>query len=191
MAAHRKDPLRIITKRELQELKHISRSQVEASSRVAHAKTLLAVHDGHSYTEAAHLSGRKSNDAVAHLVSRFNKEGLRSLDIRHGGGNPVVYDDSKRRKIVELARSMPDREKDGTATWSLTTLQASLRKQKDLRQVSTFTIGKSLHDAGLSWQESRTWIDTGFALRKRKDGAVVVEDIDKDVKKSSSRKPTH
>jgi hypothetical protein len=38
--------------------------------------------------------------------------------------------------------------------------------------VSTFTILHALHEAGYSWQQSRTWCKTGTTLRKRKDGTV-------------------
>jgi hypothetical protein len=57
---------------------------------------------------------------------------------------------------------MPQREPDGTATWSLSLLQKALRQAPDgLPQVSTFTIWRTLHEAGLSWQKSRTWCETG------------------------------
>jgi hypothetical protein len=60
---------------------------------------------------------------------------------------------------------------DGTATWSLTTLQRSLREAPDgLPQVSTFTILQSIHQAGYSWQQNRTWCKTGTTLHKGKKG---------------------
>ena len=34
------------------------------------------------FTDAAHAAGRKSGDAVAHLVARFNREGLAAADAR-------------------------------------------------------------------------------------------------------------
>jgi hypothetical protein len=60
---------------------------------------------------------------------------------------------------------------DGTATWSLTTLQRSLREAPDgLPEVSTFTILHTIHEAGYTWQKNRTWCKTGFTLHKTKDG---------------------
>jgi len=50
------------------------------ASHVARAKSLLAVADGASYEAAARAAGRCSNDAVAQLVSRFNKKGLAALE---------------------------------------------------------------------------------------------------------------
>jgi hypothetical protein len=41
-----------------------------------------------------------------------------------------------------------------------------------------------LHEAGLSYQRSRTWCPTGAALRKRKGGPAVVIDPDAEAKKS-------
>lgn len=188
MAAQRKDPLRRLTKTEVEQLQHIARLQTESASRVAHAKVLLAVNEGLSYSAAAKASGRKSNDAVAHLVSRFNREGLNALNLHHGGGNPIVYDETKRKQIVSLAKTEPDRERDGTATWSLSTLQDALRKEKEFKSISTFTILKALHESGLSKQKGRTWVATGIAKRVRKDGVVEVIDVDTDVKKNSSKK---
>ena len=49
--------------------------------------------------------------------------------------------------------------------------------------VSTYTIWRTLHEAGLSWQKSRTWCETGIAMRKRKHGVVRVSDPDAAVKR--------
>jgi hypothetical protein len=63
-----------------------------------------------------------------------------------------------------LQRS-PLLKEEGTATWSLTTLQRSLREAPDgLPEVSTFTILHSLHEAGYTWQQNRTWCKTGTTL---------------------------
>ena len=80
---------------------------------------------------------------------------------------------------------VPGGERDGTATWSLNTLQRALRRAADgLPQVSTYTIGAVLHDAGITWQRHRTWCETGVALRKRKHGEVTVYDPDASAKKA-------
>ena len=82
----------------------------------------------------------------------------------------------QQRILAEWARS-PERETDGTATWSLSLLQKALRRAPDgLPRVSRFTIARTLHEAGLSWQKSRTWCATGVALRNRKSGVVRVSD---------------
>jgi hypothetical protein len=82
-------------------------------------------------------------------------------------------------------RRPPDRERDGTATWSLNTLQRALRRAPDgLPSVSTYTIWAVLHDAGVSWQRDRSWCHTGAAIRKRKRGEVEVHDPDASAKKA-------
>src|SRR3954451_7555840 len=82
-------------------------------------------------------------------------------------------------------RARPSCEQDGTATWSLSLLQRALRHAPDgLPEISTFTIWRSLHEAGLSWQKSRTWCETGVAMRHRKHGAVRVSDPDALAKKA-------
>ena len=103
--------------------------------------------------------------------------------------------DAQQRILAEWART-PQREPDGTATWSLSLLQKALRKAPDgLPRVSTYTIWRTLHEAGLSWQKSRTWCETGIAMRKRKHGVVRVSDPDAAVKGADraslhARRPT-
>jgi transposase len=185
MSYRKADPLRPLTEEEREVLTRISRASSEPASQVARAKALLAVADGKTYTEAAHAAGRRAGDAVSHLVSRFNREGLAALAPRHGGGAPLIYGSSERERILCEARRTPDRERDGTATWSLTTLQQALRQAPDgLPQVSTYTILLVLHEAGFSWQTSRTWCETGKVKRKRKSGVVEVTDPDTEPKKS-------
>jgi transposase len=151
---------------------------------VAHAVALLAVAQGASYTAAARAAGRHSNDAVAHLVAHFNRHGLDAIEPAHGGGPRVQYGAAERERILAEWRRLPDRERDGTATWSLTTLQRALRRAPDgLPAVSTYTIWRVLHDAGVSWQRDRSWCQTGRARRRRKRGEVVVVDPDAAAKK--------
>ena len=107
------------------------------------------------------------------------------MEPRHGGGPAVVYGPTERERILCEFERTPDRERDGTATWSLTTLQHALRTAPDgLPNVSTFTILAVLHDAGLSWQRDRSWCQTGSVLRKRKAGLVHVKDPDTEAKKT-------
>jgi transposase len=185
MSRRQKDPLRPLTPEERSCLERISRARSEPASHVAHATALLAVADGHTYTAAARRAGRRSGDAVAQLVARFNVVGLDALEPGHGGGPPVSYSAPERERILAEVRCPPDREQDGTATWSLTTLQRALRQAPDgLPQVSTYTIWCVLHDAGFSWQRSRTWCNTGLVVRKRKSGKVLVADPDSTAKKT-------
>jgi transposase len=185
MSRLRKDPLREVTDAERQELVQVSRSQVAPAAEVARAKALLAVAGGDDYQQAALAAGRRSGDAVSHLVARFNAEGLAALTPRHGGGPRPAYDAAARERILREARRRPTPEADGTASWSLSTLRKALRSAPDgLPAVSTYTIGKVLHEAGYSHQRSRTWCPTGSALRLRKAGPVVASDPDAEPKKS-------
>ena len=185
MTRRQKDPLRALTPAEQAALERLARSQAEPASHVARAKALLAVAAGQSYTAAAQAAGRRSGDAVAHLVTRFNQHGLAALVPGHGGGPPPTYAVAQRNRILAEARRTPARERDGTATWSLMTLRRALRTTPDgLPTVSAGTIRAVLIDAGWSWQRSRSWCATGTAQRKRKDGIVTVVDPDAEAKKS-------
>jgi transposase len=184
MPRPQKDPLRALTAEERQILLQISRARNEPVSHVERARLVLAVADGASFTAAAASVGRRSNDAVAHLVSRFNCEGLAALEPRHGGGMPRQYGPVERERILAMVQQQPDRLTDGTASWSLTLLQHALRTAPDgLPHVSTFVIWCVLHDAGYSWQRDRLWCQTGQSVRMRKNGSVTVIDPDTQAKK--------
>lgn len=118
-------------------------------------------------------------------MPRFNAEGLEAVEPRHGGGPAVVYGEAERERILAEVRRVPNRHQDGTATWSLSTLQRALRAAPDgLPEVSTYTILSVLHEAGWSWQQTRSWCDTGTVLRQRKAGVVTVSDPASDEKKA-------
>jgi transposase len=185
MSRRKKDPLRELTADERRELTRLARSHAAPAAQVIRAELLLAVARGDDYQDAARAVGRRSGDAVAHLVARFNAEGLDALAPRHGGGRRPTYDSQARRRIVAEASRAPTPEADGTATWSLSTLRRTLRAAPDgLPRVSTYTIRRVLQESGSSYQRSRTWCPTGTALRRRKAGPAVVVDPDAEPKKS-------
>jgi hypothetical protein len=185
MTRRQADPLRPLTAEEREVLERLSRAQSEPASHVARAKALLAVADGESYTAAARVAGRRSGAAVSQLMSRFNREGLAAIEPRHGGGPPVVYGVEERKRILCELQRQPSREQDGTATWSLSTLQRALREAPDgLPKVSTYTIWCVMHDAGWTRQEDRKWCQTGTVTRKRKGVAVEVTDPEAEAKKT-------
>jgi len=184
MPAQPKNPLRDLSGEERAELERVSRASSAPADMVLRAKVLLAVAGGAGYSQAARSVGRRSGDAVAHLVERFNAAGMAALTARHGGGPAVVYGPAERARIVAEFQRTPDREADGTATWSLSTLQRALRRAADgFPTVSQPTILKALAEAGYSWQKDRSWCQTGTVLRKRKAGIVAVTDPQTDQKK--------
>ncbi len=185
MTRRKKAPLRSLSEEEKSWLERISRSQSEPAVHVTRAKEILAVAAGHEYTEAARLAGLKSGDTVSKLVERFNQEGLQAIQPKHGGGSAVKYSAAERERVLAEVRRKPDAEKDGTNSWSLTTLQKALQKAPDgLPTISTERIWVILQEAGFRWQKTRTWCETGQVARKRKRGVVMVIDPDAGQKKN-------
>ena len=185
MTRRQKDPLRPLTPEERAALEQLGRAQREPASHVARARLVLAVADGQSYTAAARGVGRRSGDAVARLVARFNTAGLAAIAPGHGGGAAVVYKEAARARILAEVRRAPDPDEDGTATWSLSTLRRALRQAPDgLPGVSEYTIWCVLRGSGRHWQQARSWCETGVVIRKRKSGPVAVTDPDAAPKKS-------
>src|SRR5262249_50310389 len=168
MSRRQKDPLRALTADERRELIRISRSQAAPAVEVLRAKILLAVAVGDDYQAAARSVGRRSGDAVSHLVARFNAEGTAALTPRHGGGRRPTYGPEARGRMGAEAPRTPTPARDGTAPRSLSTLRRSLRAAPDgLPRVSTYTIREALHEAGASYQRTRSWCPTGTARRRR------------------------
>ena len=190
MSRRKAHPLRQLSEEEQEDLTAISRERNAPAEWVIRAKIILSVSQGKDYQAAAAEVGRRDGDRVSALVKRFNEEGPAALASRHGGGPAVKYGVAERERIVREVQRTPTCEQDGTATWSLSTLQRCLREaEAGLAQVSEFTIRKALLEAGYSWQGSRTWCRTGQVVRQRKAGAVVVTDPDCEAKKSLLSKP--
>jgi transposase len=175
MAAPQKEPLRAVSGDEETVLERISRAGSERVDRVRRATALLAVARGATFAQAARRAGFRSGSAVAGLVRRFNRDGLGSLAIAAGRGRKAAYAPPARARIVAAAQRTPDRKADGTATWSLKTLERTLRRE-GMARVGATTIRRVLRDAGSSYQKTRTWCPTGTAERKRKAGVVTVVD---------------
>ncbi len=174
MGRRASEPLRLLAAAEQQELRRIAQASSERVDRVQRATALLAVAEGQSYQQAATQAGWRAGASVRHLVQRFNQRGLAALGIAPGRGRRPTYDQAARARIVACAQRSPDREQDGTASWSLSTLARTLRQA--LPRLGATTIRRVLQDAGSSYQQTRTWCPTGTAIRKRKAGPVQVVD---------------
>jgi len=182
MATPQKEPLRDVTTVERAALEQIARASSERVDRVRRATALLTVARGASFAQAAVQVGFRSHSTVANLVARFNQRGMAALTIAAGRGRKPTYDASARGAIVATAQAQPERRTDGTATWSLGTLQRRLRRD-GMERIGTSTIRRVLHNAGSSYQRSRSWCPTGTAQRVRKRGVVTVVDPETEEKR--------
>ncbi len=169
MATPQKEPLRPLTLAKRAALARVAGASSARLDRVRRARALLAVAQGQPFVQAARQAGFASRTAVAGLVARFNRHGLGALAVAAGRGRKATYDPGARARIVATAQRPPDRKVDGTATWSLSTLQRTLRREGFPRLGAT-TIRRVLEAAGSSYAKSRTWCPTGPAPRQRKAG---------------------
>src|SRR5512135_2866447 len=161
MAQPQKEPLRALSEQEERELQRLAKATSERLDVVRRAQVVLAVAAGQPFTEAAQQAGLKSGDGVGKLVKRFNAHGLCALWIAAGAGRKPTYTSEQRARISAQVQREPDREQDQTATWSLMTLRQALR-QTDLPEIAAETLRQVLHEAGYSYQRSRTWVRTGY-----------------------------
>jgi transposase len=182
MARRQHEPLRPVSDAERRALTAISKATSERVDRVRRARAVLTVAETGSFAEAARQAGFCSVTAVTNLVQRFNQRGLDALTIAAGRGRRPTYGLTARAQIVQVAQTPPDRRADQTATWSLATLRRRLRRE-GLTSVGTSTIRRVLHEAGGSYQRTRTWCPTGTAQRVRTSGVVIVVDPETEGKK--------
>ena len=175
MPTPQREPLRRLSRAERAALQRIAKTTSARVDQVRRAIALLAVARTGVFIHAAREAGLRSGTTVADLVVRFNRHGLAAVRIARGRGRRAAYTLSARALIIATAQREPDRRTDGTATWSLSTLQRTLRRA-GLPQVGTSTIRRVLQDAGSSYQRTRSWCPTGTAQRKRKSGVVTVVD---------------
>jgi transposase len=170
-----------LTKAEEQELQRTVKATSERVDTVRRAKALLAVAAGHTRAWAGQEAGL-SREGVSKVIRRFNQRGLDALDIAAGRGRKPMYTSEQQARILAEVQRVPDRKADQTATWSLLTLRRALRKTA-LPHIAKETIRQVLHASGYSYQRTRTWCRTGYALRKRKSGTVTVYDLETPEKK--------
>ena len=174
-----------MTDSERQVLEQLSRSSREPAGHVAHAKGLLAVTAGKTYTEAAAAAGRKTGDTVARWVSEFNRQGLAALERKHGGGPArQVWAYGARTHLDGSAAAA-----DAGAGWHRDVVVAVIMPNPAPgtgwpAPVSEDTIRTVLLEAGFTWQQARSWCQTGQVVRKRQSGPVTVVDPDAEAKKS-------
>jgi transposase len=182
MATPQKEPLRAVAPEEQAALERLVRSSSARVDQVRRATALLAVAQGYGFAAAARQAGFGSSTTVAKLVVRFNRQGLAAVRIAAGRGRKPTSDLPARARIVATAQRSPDRKTDGTATWSLSTLERTLRREGFPRLGGT-TIRRVLEAAGSSYQKTRTWCPTGTAERQRKSGIVPVTDPQTELKR--------
>ena len=140
-------PLRALKAEEERMLERTAKASSERVDVVDRARALLAVKAGQTDTRAAQEAGYTSGDRVSRLVERFNQQGLAALHSAGGRGRKAQYTAAQRERILQALQRVPDRQADGTATWSLKTLERALRKEA-LPQVSASTIRVVLQEAG-------------------------------------------
>jgi transposase len=176
-----KEQLRSFSEPEEQELQRVVKATSERVDSVRRAKALLAVAAGKSRTAAAQEAGL-SREGVSQVVKGFNQRGLDILSIAPGRGRKPTYTSQQQARIIAEVQREPDREQDQSATWSLMLLRQALR-DTDLPEIAAETIRQVLHEAGYSYQRTRSWVRTGYAIRKRKSGTVTTYDAETPEKK--------
>lgn len=174
MGRRANESLRPLTAPEEQELQRTVKATSERVDTVRRAKALLAVAAGRTLSAAGQEAGL-SREGVSKVIKRFNQRGLDVLDIATGRGRKPTYTSEQQARILAEVQRTPDRKEDQTATWSLMTLRQALRKTA-LPDIAAETIRQVLLEAGYSYQQTRTWCRTGYALRKRKSGTVTTYD---------------
>ena len=120
------------------------------------AAIVLGVINGTSLAAAGRSVGCCENTAAL-WCRRFEAHGLAGLVDRPKSGAPVWYGPTDRQRVLEIGRTPPDPQRDGTATWSLELLTRRLRREPGLEHIDPTTVRRFFVEAGLSWQADRSF----------------------------------
>jgi hypothetical protein len=151
MATLQKEPLWAMTPEEQAALERLVRSSSERVDRVQRATALLAVGQGQGFAAAARQGGFASGTSVAELAARFHRRGLAAVSIAAGCGREPTDDPAARARTVATAQRAPEGKTDGTVTWSLSTLERTLRREGWPR-LGAATLRRVLQDADSSYR---------------------------------------
>lgn len=123
--------------------------------RLRRAGMALASMQGRSVPEIATMFAAKE-ETVRELIKAFNDRGFAALDPKARRGSMPRIGPSVREQICRTARSDPARLGCPFTCWSLTKLRDFLAENKCIR-VSHETIRQVLRNAGISFQNTKTW----------------------------------
>lgn len=98
---------------------------------------------------------------VRHIIHRFNEEGLEAIFPRYAGGRPPTFTEEQKARIVEIALSRPADLGLPFTRWSLSKLQEYLVKQGVVEGISQEWIRRILLRAGVTYQRTKTWKESG------------------------------
>ena len=147
---------RTLTNDELRELRRRVAARGIARRDHQRAAIVLAVATGAALATAGRSAGCCENTA-AFWCRRFQAHGLDGLVDRPKSGAPPWYTPADRQRVLEIGRTAPDPQRDGTATWSLELLTRRLRREPGLDHIDPTTVRRFFVEAGLSWQADRSF----------------------------------
>lgn len=107
---------------------------------------------------------------IEQIIHRFNDIGFEALEsgYRNCGKKPT-FDESDRRKIVEIALSRPTDLGLPFTEWSLPKLKSFITSQSHIESISIETIRRILNEQGIKYRHTKTWKesnDPNFELKK-------------------------
>jgi transposase len=141
--------------------------------RLRRAGMALASMQGRSVPGIAVMFAAK-DETVRELIRTFNERGFAALDPKARRGSMPKIGPVVREQICRIAKSTPTALECPFTCWSLTKLRDYLAEHKCIR-VSRETIRLVLKEAGISWQNTKTWKhsnDPDFATKKARILAV-------------------
>jgi transposase len=157
--------LRELDPDEAQKLVRIARTSKDRV-RLRRAGMALASLQGRSVPEIATMFAAKEQ-TVRELIKTFNDRGFAALDPKARRGSTRRIGPPVREQIARIAKCDPARLDCPFTVWSLTKLRDYLAERKCI-QVSRETIRLVLKDAGISFQNTKTWkhsTDPEFAAK--------------------------
>jgi transposase len=145
--------VRSLSHEEATRLKRMSTRAKHQSTRVR-AAILLASNVRTSVPQIARM-WLTDESHVRKVIHEFNEEGFDSLRPEYRGGRPRRITPTERKRVVAVAGARPDTQGVPLTRWSLDRLSVYLAAE-DL-VISPIHLWRLLHQAGLSFQRTRSW----------------------------------
>jgi transposase len=123
--------------------------------RLRRAGIVLASMQGRSACDAAAMFAA-SPQYAREVITAFNEQGFAALDPKWSGGRPRKFGPTARELVCRVAKTPPQQLGLPFTTWSLSKLAEHLAARHRI-VASTETVRAILREAGISWQNTKTW----------------------------------
>lgn len=102
-------------------------------------------------------------------IRRFNRDGIKSLELKFSPGRPREIKTEQRKKIIRILKTKPTVFGLAWSSWSLRGLCQIAIKKKIVKSISPEWMRRVIAEEGYSYKRSKRWItspDPAYEVKK-------------------------